>query len=878
MSTRVTTLPSIHHSEVPVLTLNNLYTRQEREHWVRNHCCPRLQAKLDCPYGKDNLEQCFKSEASFRLILLQVYKSGYLHGDAASWNALREASTDAAVLSDLLEEYGDVEFGSTRGLHPIPPEGTPISQERVAQTTAALLHLDCDAAALVRWMGGTHVGAHRDTDAILAYLQDKIRPDTLNDLTRIYRQGIPARCNAEATERNFQAFYRYGNHSTVHAEPEKTLAALTKDYNRGYVIVVDPRVIPFILNCHVTPIGVIDTDKPYKSPRLIFDSTFRPEPWCFATNDWTTIATEPLITFAPAFFDFLCYLYNLRISFPDEELYLGDDDVSGAFRHLKYHPNLVAMHASFQAGYGVLNTGGTFGGCTTPSNWNVIARARQELAQFLWFCPDIEDQAQPFLPPITFGEPPTSTDIASFTKAEADALNSGIFDSTGRRLPPRFDHHVDDNIYADIRSTMARTLSSSTVALYRILGYPTPFSPNVLSQEKLNTTYTHRRKMVGYMVDSRTMTVEVLDYKRDQLTAQLDEWLAPTRQTFSLKDASTLLGTLEHVTRFLQWARPLMFTLQNALHTSLIRRYHFVKRNGRIERARDSLQRQLPRSLHYRLSSLLAREQAQFMWHSNAKCSLTNDCRADLRIFRHFLQDPSVSWATPIAALVPRTPHYHLYGDASRLAGGAYCMRLRFWFIINWSTEVRVGLDKRQSDHGFVHINSLEFIVLVLQVAAASVALSDPTFMQGHKKPTFPILQVFSDNTSAKAWTNKFSTKSEVGQNLLRFYAALLRDASFGVNCEHIAGVDNGLADFLSRPTHPDVTFSSHIEQLFRKHPSMKNWHFFLPSPELLQLLHSLLFTKPLTGLPLLPKMLGQFVPASSISSGFASPMGGPMI
>jgi hypothetical protein len=56
--------------------------------------------------------------------------------------------------------------------------------------------------------GETHTGAHRDHEAILTFLQGKIRPDTLADLTRIYRDGIPARCNAEATECNFQAFYR----------------------------------------------------------------------------------------------------------------------------------------------------------------------------------------------------------------------------------------------------------------------------------------------------------------------------------------------------------------------------------------------------------------------------------------------------------------------------------------------------------------------------------------------------------------------------------------------------------------------------------------------------------------------------------------------
>jgi hypothetical protein len=259
----------------------------------------------------------------------------------------------------------------------------------VAQVSAALLHFDGDAAALVRWMGGTHVGEHRDTHGILDYLRGKISNETLVNLARIYKHGILAECNAEASEHNFQAFFRYGNHITVHDEPEKTLEALTKDYKHGYVMVLDPRSLRIILNCHVTPIGVIAVVKPFKNPRLIFDSTFRPEPWCMVTNDWTTIQTEPPITFRPAFSGFLQYLYNLCISFLDLELYLGDDDVSGAFRHLKYHPNLVGMHASFQAGYGVLNTGGTFGGCTTPPNWNTVARARQELAQYLWWEDDI---------------------------------------------------------------------------------------------------------------------------------------------------------------------------------------------------------------------------------------------------------------------------------------------------------------------------------------------------------------------------------------------------------------------------------------------------------------------------------------------------------
>jgi hypothetical protein len=163
-------------------------------------------------------------------------------------------------------------------------------------------------------------------------------------------------------------------------------------------------------------------------------------------------------------------------------------------------------------------------------------------------------------------------------------------------------------------------------------------------------------------------------------------------------------------------------------------------------------------------------------------------------------------------------------------------------------------------------------------VVAALVAFTDPAFPNWTPRPSFPVLLALTDNTSANAWINKMCTKSRAGQNLLRFYAALLRTTNLSINSEHIPGVDNGLADFLSRPSNPDLLLSTRVEQLFLKHPSMRTWLFFLPNPDLLQLLHSLLFTEPLQGLPLLPKNLGQFVPVESIALNSSIPKVGPMI
>lgn len=169
--------------------------------------------------------------------------------------------------------------------------------------------------------------------------------------------------------------------------------AIAKDIRRGYTFAVHPTLTVFIPHLHRTPLGMVDLDKPYKQPRPVFYSSFCPHPWCNAINDCTDLSTEPDLIFAGSKMKFLRWLYNLRISYPNEEIYPGDDDVSGAFRQCKYNPFLVAMHSFLIFGKLVLSTGQTFGDGPSPSNWEPIAQARQQLAQAKWSDPTIIAQS-----------------------------------------------------------------------------------------------------------------------------------------------------------------------------------------------------------------------------------------------------------------------------------------------------------------------------------------------------------------------------------------------------------------------------------------------------------------------------------------------------
>lgn len=73
---------------------------------------------LEQPFGKENLTQCFKLQASLRLILLPLLRSGFIDTTNSDWQNLADAVPLANMLSDLLHEFGSVDFSSLRGFFP----------------------------------------------------------------------------------------------------------------------------------------------------------------------------------------------------------------------------------------------------------------------------------------------------------------------------------------------------------------------------------------------------------------------------------------------------------------------------------------------------------------------------------------------------------------------------------------------------------------------------------------------------------------------------------------------------------------------------------------------------------------------------------------
>lgn len=119
-----------------------------------------------------------------------------------------------------------------------------------------------------------------------------------------------------------------------------------KQSKRGLTLIMDPNLVHFTLNTHLTPQGLVDVLHHRRKPRPLSDSSFRPWAGAYAINDWTSKVNEPALHFADAFQKVCIWMWNLVIWYPTQDRHTGDDGVQCEIPRIKYNPNLVGMHSA----------------------------------------------------------------------------------------------------------------------------------------------------------------------------------------------------------------------------------------------------------------------------------------------------------------------------------------------------------------------------------------------------------------------------------------------------------------------------------------------------------------------------------------------------
>jgi hypothetical protein len=823
----------------------------------------------------------FLGQSKLRHILFPLLRSNFLDDPSVLQFSMSHPSCRQA--KQLIDDYGNVDFRPLRTLWNDDSWKTMETYDhaRIAMMTACAIHYDGDIPSVVRYIGGPFTDQHRDTTGILARCKPILDSTDYNDLERLFRVGVPAKCNAYSSDENFREYQRYGNHKTVLTDLAITRKGIMKDFRPGFLLSMDPRIRWHLPNLHICPISMQNVGHRRRSARAAYDGSFHPTPNSHTINDWTSKFDEPAMTFQKTWERYLGWNWRVRGTYPTEEIYPQDDDAVMAHRRLNYHPNMVSMHGFYFDDIFHMYDRLSYGDTTSCPSYDVVSRCRSTMAQHLWEQPDIVDRARPYLPRITIAENTTPPHERRFAQANLDSKNPSVIRPDGSRCPPPFDQYVDDCLYGDIYSLVERGLAASKLGLYGILGIPDPDPPIVnqpdnFSDEKLDPIFTHLRRVLGKLLDTRRMMVSLPADRRDDLTALLDEWSA--KPHFTLMEATVLYGSLQSACETCHWGKPYLYTIQNLLRSIILKSYTIMKAIQRRKKITVKIQRELAPSLIHRLEPLVSKDIASAIFRSKQRQCNTPRLQHEAKALADYLRDPTNPWEVPIGHCIPRDPFVHTAGDASEEGLAFHCAELKIYGVILLSdaTHRRCFLSKGHPNK--IHINQLELIAVILQLAAAITLSRDPTLHQCPdvrtrlaNAPPCPIWATACDNQSARSWAAKQTAKSERGQSLLRLYCSLCRDTDIKFEPYWISSKDNWFADALSRPPLPTAqtrqSLTAFSSQIFRSTPLNASWMIFQPSPELFSMIQSSLSSNDKAILPSPPEQYGHFETAASTAS-----------
>ena len=360
------------------------------------------------------------------------------------------------------------------------------------------------------------------------------------------------------------------------------------------------------------------------------------------------------------------------------------------------------------------------------------------------------------------------------------------------------------------RSTVRRVILHSLDEVFRPLEPgDNPHRKEPASDKKLaqGDGYWETRKLVlGWILDTIAMTIELPAHRRDRLRALLDE-IPHHQRRLSLRRWQQILGELRSMAIAIPGSRGLFSLLQEALrHRS----------DGRIRLSRgvhDCLDdfRFLDQDLTNRptrLYEIVAQGTPEIL-------GATDACGYGMG---------GVAFPQPSAQL---RQQFHCHD--SEPCGGAQDPPLKQGTLppIVWQTKLPAEITNRlvtyQNPHGSITNSDLELLATIVHkdVLAHAFDIRERTIATG------------TDNTPALAWQGKGSTSTTgPAAYLLRLQALHQRYHRYCSEHFYIPGSINAMADDASRLTHlSSAALSSHFQ---RTYPQKQPWLLLTPKPEMI--------------------------------------------
>ena len=820
---------------------------------------PTANKLTSSSFGRPSKNHSFTSEAVFDHIVIFLFKSTLL--DDQSLRSLLQVHPLYSHLYVSISRFKTLDFRPLSRPNRDYKSQISIPFLKRMQFLACILHYNFHAGSVFRFLKSNHTNAHINPEKLYNELTGIVPIHVNNYLYRALKIGAPSKINAYSSRKNFLDYLKYGNHKSIDTNSPLVKKALNKEDKYDFVMHFPAWIARFVQNLHLSPEGILI--KPNKNDRIVFDASFKINYNSHSLNSsWTHPWEEPPIYYGTALLRHLTRIWNLRVTYANDEILLWDDDVAGAFRLIKYNPEIAQAFSAIVHNTLWIPTGQVFGGNTSAQNFEGLARARELLAEHLSSLEyaHLQIKHADLLKLIKFSTPHNKSTI--FTPAIPDSINKGVLDINGKHTNTKHNMFVDDNVIAEIPSRIRQAQAASAESLFRIAGFPNEsIRRSPLSMDKYYAaTCSYTKKQLGYLINTRTMYVTFPEEKFLSMTQVLQDWHSK-RKSYTIKQAARLAGSLEFFASVSPWIRFLSTSLKHSILLALRKNTAHVSKD-------PHMQEQLSESklLGITFDELLRKNFAlshilRNIWNKSTKFYISKSLRQELKllifIFKNRKKYPI---GAPIAHIVPRDPDFQARGDACLEGAGGYSFDLKFWWFVKWPHKIKnktlpffVKKYKNLKGH-IISINLLEYATIIISYAAAHMLFNNNPSLA---LQPYPLIQIKTDNKSALSWTKRAASSTDEGKALARILTSLMISSDLGLSAEFIPGSENHLADSLSRMSTKQK-FSS-FSSLSQEYKQLHLCKRFVPNPLFLCRLWDALLLK--QAHPLLPpEQLGQLL------------------
>jgi hypothetical protein len=197
--------------------------------------------------------------------------------------------------------------------------------------------------------------------------------------------GCPNHLNRSTTCNIALLYWRKGNHPSIGEKIDQVMATMNKDERINYIVHMPHWLWLFVPHCFITPQHILE--KPGKKDRQIFNAS---QKYNWDSVPITAMTSMPYGSELKCKFGSVCKsilvrAYNLRISYPNDNIVVHTNDIKSCFWQIKHHPDVAGVFLYILANYLFFQIGLALGADFSPANWEAVHRAQSALAELLFF-------------------------------------------------------------------------------------------------------------------------------------------------------------------------------------------------------------------------------------------------------------------------------------------------------------------------------------------------------------------------------------------------------------------------------------------------------------------------------------------------------------